>query len=246
MPAPAAAPTLALVGSRADKVADAVAMVVRLHEAANAEAGLPPVSAAFALDCRKRWEESWRLREWLVAQHDELVARASRVPRACEAIVRMKPAFVREDGPLVRWERFVERCRAEVGLRKAEASLLRTAANYLHDAGELIALDRGRAAEVVVLTPTWLCATLVGELFARRPPPQACAQAAAHGARDCSDRGGDQAAPRREWRARRGRGDARRRAAVRARRVLPHFRRAAAGAATGGGADQSHRAGAVL
>ena len=101
-----------------------------------------------------------------MAQHDELVARASRVPRACEAIVRMKPAFVREDGPLVRWERFVERCRAEVGLRKAEASLLRTAANYLHDAGELIALDRGRAAEVVVLTPTWLCATLVGELFA--------------------------------------------------------------------------------
>ena len=133
------------------------------------------------VDCRKRWEESWRLREWLVAQHDEFVARAS-ARRAREAIVRMKPAFVREDGP-PRWERFVERCRAEVGLRKAEASLLRTAANYLHDVGELI-------ASTAAAPPRSSCSRRRGSAprlrRVLRPPtsPARAAQAPTHSARD--------------------------------------------------------------
>jgi len=39
-------------------------------------------------------------------------------------------------------------------------------ANSLHDAGELISLQKSEAAQIVVLDPTWLCSSVVGQILA--------------------------------------------------------------------------------
>lgn len=159
-------PVFALVGSRADKVKGADEKVRQLQAEANADSQLPPLAASFALDCRGR-EACASLRHWLVQQHDTLVAAAAPVPRACEAILAAKAAWESEQRAFS-WRAFYELCLTVKGLQGAEEAFLRTATDFLHDAGELVALDQGAAAGIVVLEPTWLCSQLVGELLA--PP----------------------------------------------------------------------------
>jgi hypothetical protein len=154
------------------QVSCALELIEGLRTEANAERGLPRLAVSFALDCRGRFACK-PLREWLVRHHDKLVAAAPPVPRACEAILARKAAWA-EAQRAYSWEGFVALCRAVDGLASAEAGLLRTAANFLHDAGELVALDHGAAAGLVVLDPTWLGSHVEGELLAperlhRRP-----------------------------------------------------------------------------
>ena len=126
---------------------------------------LPPVALGLALDCRS-FSSCTPLRKWLVEQHPLLAARAQPVPRICEMLLSRKVAW-RKTRVVLTWAEFCTRCREEVpALAKAADGLLRAAASYLHDAGDLIALDHGAAASYVVLHPTWLCSLVVGELTA--------------------------------------------------------------------------------
>jgi hypothetical protein len=164
-------PLIALVGSRADGRRDAQRFVDELRQQANdvgGPSGLPAVAAAFAMDCRSR-AACAPLRDWLVQQHRQLMKLAAPVPRACEAILERKKLWRtgKEQSLVLSWEDFCARCRAEIpGLAKADEELLRIAANFLHDSGDVVALDRGVAARCVVLHPTWLCSLVIGELLA--------------------------------------------------------------------------------
>ena len=164
-----AEPLLALVGSRADGRPNAQARLDELRRHANNEGALlPKVAAVFALDCRSH-AASAPLRQWLVARHRELMQVAPPVPRACEAILARKRQWRngKEKIMVLRWDDFTRRCRTEIDwLANADDELLRVAASFLHDSGDLIALDHGAASHCVVLHPTWLCSLVIGELIA--------------------------------------------------------------------------------
>ena len=169
---PGRQPVVLLVGSRADAHLNAQQLVDSLRVIANGEAqrqrSLVDLSAAFAIDCRSYFS-STPLRSLLVEKHGQLTDKAGCVPRVCELIRARKASWRRGHDALVliHWDEFCSRCREEVPpLAGAGERLLRAAANYLHDSGEFIALDRGAAAAIVVLHPTWLCSQVVGELIA--------------------------------------------------------------------------------
>ena len=161
---------VALVVSRSDVLGAGATteLAKELQATANRElqgAGLPRVAGAFALDCRKRGGVS-SLREWLVSQHTAILDAAQPVPRACEAIEACKPAWL-QHGRTLSWTDFTRRCRNEASLPRADDTLLRTAACYMHDAGVFVALDHPEAAsQIVVLDPGWLCNLVVGQLLA--------------------------------------------------------------------------------
>ena len=139
--------------------------------------GLPPLAEGFAIDCRS-YTACAPLRQWLVQQHRRLMQRAMKMPRACESILTQKRSWrtgeqrwlwgeARDPVLVLSWDEFCERCRKEIpGLAKADAELLRVAANFLHDSGDLVSPERGAAARCVVLHPTWLCSLVIGELIA--------------------------------------------------------------------------------
>ena len=155
-----AAPVLALVGSRAEGRRDAQQLLEALRQEANDAVGdLPPVVKAFAIDCRSH-SACAPLRRWLVEQHRRLTGQSVPVPRACEAILVRKKAWRsgKERCLVLSWDDFCRRCREEIGwLATADEELLRVAANFLHDSGEVVSVEHGVAARCVVLHPTWLC-----------------------------------------------------------------------------------------
>ena len=132
-------PPICLIGSRADRIAKPAPLLAALRDHANADgAELPELSSAFAFDCRGA---AWPLRDWYVAQHDQLVGGAPPVPRAIDAFISRKQAWSEAKHGLVKvlpWSEFATRLRREVrDLAHADEYALRAIASYLHDTSML-------------------------------------------------------------------------------------------------------------
>ena len=97
-------PTIALIGSRADRCAKPNGMLAALRANADADGNeLPEVTAAFAFDCRGA---AWPLRDWYVTQHDALVGMAPPIPKPIEAVRERRQLWVESKVKAMPWSDF--------------------------------------------------------------------------------------------------------------------------------------------
>jgi hypothetical protein len=165
-----ATPTIALIGSRADRCAKPTALLAALRAQADIDGiELPELSAGFAFDCRGA---AWPLRDWYVAQHDALVGMASPIPKPIEAIRDRKAAWSEASRTrILPWTEFCARLRREVpALAGADEHLMRAISFFLHDTGSILTSSSFPASEVVVVCMSESVASQPSHFLCHRTP----------------------------------------------------------------------------
>ena len=176
-----AMPPIALIGARADRVAKPNHLMSAIRDQANADGReLPEVSAHFAFDCRGA---AWPLRDWYVAQHDQLVGAATPIPKVVDAFLVRKQEWSEKHRHLraLPWGEFCARLRRE--LREvgpaADEHAIRALAGYLHDMSAILYVEppEGSSAEAaVVLDVPWFFSSIAIDLLEALQRPGAMAR----------------------------------------------------------------------
>ena len=124
-------------------------------------------SRLFILDCRyAEDDQTLALKQCLVEQHAAFTQTAPPVPRVCKDVITQLPRLKSTFGKIVPLTEFSSALvSVHPGLSKAE--LAKSAIRFLHYTGEVVWLEKDRAASAtVVLDPQWLTKEIIGHILA--------------------------------------------------------------------------------
>jgi hypothetical protein len=173
---------VALVGSRADVVENRERKHRELVELAmeiGEELGerLPTLDlrewlksssgGVFVADCRSAEDiGTAKLRTWLLERCTKELAEAGapRMPKVCQDI-REELNSVRQNQPIMSWLEYAGWVKQITRHSTLEDTLLEATANYLHDLGEIIFINKGSLGQWVFLDPPLLCQQVLGKLL---------------------------------------------------------------------------------